>query len=578
MINLFPRVIIVLTAAIWLGGCATTAVPVDVPPPAPVAAVKPPKDDLPKLALEPAVMYDVLAGEIALQRGQVGAAAQALARAAQQTRDPRLAERATLAAFHARQYDDALRVAELWVALRPKDVEAREAFATILLELGRPADAQLELEHLLALEEARGHLDQGYLRAATILGRYGNRATAIELMETLVRRHADSPAAHLYAAHLAVRAGDLDGAARLADLALKLQPDSEDAAVFRVRIFISQKDVPTARGFYESFLRNYPRSSSVRLSYARFLIDQKQWEKAFAQFRRLLADTPDDADATYAAGLLALQTNQIAEAERYLKRTLDLRPENDQARLYLGQAAEQEKRYDDAIRWYREIDSAESYFEAQTRLAIVLARQGDVEAARSQLRAIQPDGDQQHVQRVLTEEQILREAKRHNEALEVLNQAITALPNDKDLLYARALVAEKLGLIDVAEFDLRSILKTDPKNANALNALGYTLADRTTRYQEAFELLQQAIVLKPDDPFVLDSLGWVQYRLGNHGEAIKHLRRALEVRNDAEIAAHLGEVLWVTGQRNEAESVWNRALRSTPDNESLLDVIKKFKQ
>lgn len=578
MTNFFLRGIIVLAALTGLGGCATNAVHVDSPPATPASPIHSEDDDLPKLALEPSVMYDVLAGEIALQRGQVAVAAQALGRAAQQTRDPRLAERATLAAFHAREYDSALRVAELWVALRPKDVEAREAFATILLELGRPAEAQRELEQLLVLEETRGHLDQGYLRAATILGRYGNRATAIELMQALVQHNPDSGAAHLYAGHLAVRAGDLESAGHLADAALKRQPDSEDAAVFRVRIFISQKDLPAAWTFYESFLKAYPRSAGVRLSYARFLIDQKQWEKAFAQFRRLLDDAPDDADATYAAGLLALQTNQIAEAERYLKRTLALRPENDQARLYLGQAAEQEKRYDDAIRWYREIDSDENYFEAQTRLAIVFARQGDVEAARNQLRSIQPDGEQQHVQRVLTEEQILREAKRHAEALEVLNQAILALPNDKDLLYARALVAEKLGLIDVAEFDLRAILKNDPKNANALNALGYTLADRTMRYQEAFDLLQQAVALKPDDPFVLDSLGWVYYRLGNHVEAIKNLRRALEVRNDAEIAAHLGEVLWVTGQRNEAESVWNRALRTTPDNEPLLDVIKKFKQ
>ncbi|HKQ31144.1 MAG TPA: tetratricopeptide repeat protein [Burkholderiales bacterium] len=577
MINLFPRVILVFAAA-YIGGCATDPSRVNAPTTAPAVVAKPVKDDLPKLDLDPGVMYDVLAGEIAMQRGQVTAAAKALARAAQQTRDPRLAERATLAAFNARQYDEALRVAQLWVTLRPKDVEAREALAAVLVELGRHGEAQVELEQLLVLEEARGHLDQGYLRAATILGRHGNRVAATELMQALVRHHPDSSAAHLYAAHLAVRAGDLEGAGRLADTALKRQPDSEDTAVFRVRIFISQKDLPAARVFYESFLKSHPRASSVRLSYARFLIDQKQWEKAFDQFRRLLADTPDDADATYAAGLLALQTNHIAEAEHYLKRTLELRPENDQARLYLGQAAEQEKRYDDAIKWYREIDSSDSYFESQTRLAIVFARQGDVEAARNQLRAIQPDGDQQHVQRVLTEEQILRDAKRHQDALEVLNQAITALPNEKDLLYARALVADKLGLIEVAESDLRTILKTDPKNANALNALGYTLADRTTRYQEALELLQQAVALKPDDPFVLDSLGWVQYRLGNHAEAIKSLRRALEFRNDAEIAAHLGEVLWVTGQRNEAESVWNRALRVAPDSEALLDVIKKFKQ
>ncbi len=569
------RFIVILIAAGWLGGCAT-ATPTMAPAAATPAANEP-RDDLPRVALEPDVLYDILVGELAVQRGQLGIAAPLLGRVAQKTRDPRLAERATLAAFHAHELDEALQAAQLWVELRPKDVEAREALTMVLLELARPAEAQLQLEQILALESARGQLDQGYLRAATVLGRYGNRTMATELMQTLVQRHPDSAGAHLYAAHLAVRAGDLDAAARSADAALKRQSDSEEAAIFRVRVFISQKDVPGALAFYESFLDRYSKATGVRLNYARFLIDQKQWDKALAQFKRVLADKPEDADAIYAAGLLALQTNRPGEAERYLRRALELRPDNDQARLYLGQVAEQEKRYDEAIRWYKEVDDGESYFEAQQRLATVIAKQGDVEGALAGLHAIALENDRQRVQRALAEEQILRDAKRPKEALEALNEAIVAVPDDKDLLYARALVAEKLDMLELAESDLRAILKTDPKNANALNALGYTLADRTARHQEALELLQQAVALKPDDPFVLDSFGWVYYRLGNHTEAIKHLRHALEIRNDAEIAAHLGEVLWVTGKRNEAESVWSRALRETPDSDALLGVIKKFK-
>lgn len=568
------RFTVILIAASWLVGCATVT-PTAKPPATPAA--NEPRDDLPQVALEPEVLYDILVGEVALQRGQAGIAARLLGRVAQTTRDPRLAERATLAAFHARQLDEALLSAQLWVELRPKDVEAHEALAMVLLELGRPVEAQLQLERILAIDGARGQLDQGYLRVATVLGRYGSRTTATELMQTLVQRHPDSAAAHLYAAHLAVRAGDLNAAAGSADAALKRQPDSEETAIFRVRVFISQKDVPGALAFYESFLDRYSKATSVRLNYARFLIDQKQWDKALAQFKRLLTDTPEDADAIYAAGLLALQTNRPAEAERYLKRALELRPDNDQARLYLGQVAEQEKRYDEAIRWFKEVNDGESYFEAQLRLATVVAKQGDIESALAGLRTIAPENDPQRVQRALAEEQILRDAKRPKEALAVLNEAIAAVPDDKDLFYARALVAEKLDLLELAESDLRAILKKDPKSANALNALGYTLADRTGRHQEALELLQQAVALKPDDPFVLDSFGWVHYRLGNYAEAIKHLKRALEIRNDAEIAAHLGEVLWINGQRNEAESVWKRALRETPDSDALLGVIRKFK-
>ncbi|MBS1236701.1 MAG: hypothetical protein H6R46_1496, partial [Proteobacteria bacterium] len=264
--------------------------------------------------------------------------------------------------------------------------------------------------------------------------------------------------------------------------------------------------------------------------------DLKQWDKAREQFKRVVADSPRDAEAMFTIALLALQSDELDEAERYLKRTLDVQPENDQARLYLGQVAEQRKRYDDAIQWYSTVESAEMHFEAQTRLGVVLAR-------------------------------MLRDAKQYTEAFDVLSRALAELPDNADLLYSRALVAEKLNRIEVAEKDLRRILKKDPKNPNALNALGYTLADRTSRYAEALALIEQALVLKPDDPFILDSLGWVHYRLGNHSEAVR----------DAEIAAHLGEVLWVTGDRNGAESVWKNALQQTPDNEALLGVISKFR-
>jgi Tfp pilus assembly protein PilF len=177
----------------------------------------------------------------------------------------------------------------------------------------------------------------------------------------------------------------------------------------------------------------------------------------------------------------------------------------------------------------------------------------------------------------LAEEQLLRDARRYREALEVLNGALTKMPNNNDLLYARAMVAERLDMLTLLETDLRTVLKSDPKNANALNALGYTLADRTTRYDEAQVLLKQALELKPDDAFILDSMGWLLYRQGNRAEAVKYLKRALAIRADAEIAAHLGEVLWVSGERGEAETVWTRALRDTPESEVLRDVIKKFK-
>lgn len=534
-------------------------------------------ESLPKVALDQETLYDLLVGEIAGQQGEIDVAAAKLGKVAQKTRDPRVAERATLAALYAKNYDEALQSARLWVELRPSDTEAREAMITALLELGRVAEAKSQFRTLFGMEETRRNLDQAYLRAAAMLGQVSNQTTAIDVMRSLVALNPGQASAHFAMAHLMVRGGDLEQALVSVNEALQRRPGWDQAALLKAHILLSLKEPQKARAFYESFLAANPGATNVRLNYARLLIDQKEWGKALDEFKRVAADVPNDADTIYAVGLLSLQNNRLDDAEKYLKHALELRPQNDQARLYLGQIAEQGKHYAEAARWYREITDSEYYFEAQVRLGVVLAKQGDLAGARRYLEGIKTQDDSQRVQVALAQEQILREAKQYPAALEVLNAAVKAVPDDKDLLYARALVAEKLGKFDVTERDLRAILKQDPKNVNALNALGYTLTDRTTRYQEALVLLQQAMALKPDDAFITDSMGWLQYRLGNNAEAVKYLKHALELRDDAEIAAHLGEVLWMMGNHQEAESVWNRALRETPDNEALNSVIKKFK-
>lgn len=559
-----------------LTACAGTVKP---EPEADAASPPSAKTDetLPRVALEPQILYDLLLGEIAGQRGQIGAAAATLGKVAQQTRDPRIAERATLASLYAKRYDEALQSARLWTELRPHDTEAREALITALLELDRVAEAKEHFQTLFAAEETRRNLDQAYLRVAAVLGRASNRAAALDVMQSLVALNPRVASAHFAMAHLLVRGGDLEKALVSVEEALKQRPDWEEAALFKARILLSQKEPQKARAFYESFLSDNRGANSVRLNYARFLVDQKEWQKALEEFKRVADNAPDDADTVYAVGLLSLQTNNLEDADKYLKQALKLRPENDQARLYLGQVAEQRKQYGEAVKWYLEVKDGEYYFEAQARLGVAFAKQGDLARARRHLDGIKAQNEAQRVQVALAHEQILRDARQFNEALAVLNAAIQTVPGDKDLLYARALIAEKLHMLEITERDLREILKKDPKNVNALNALGYTLTDRTTRYDEALELLQQAMELKPDDAFIMDSMGWLQYRRGNSAEAVKYLRRALDIRNDAEIAAHLGEVLWVIGDRHEAESVWDRALRETPDNEALNGVIKKFK-
>ncbi|HLQ27068.1 MAG TPA: tetratricopeptide repeat protein [Acidiferrobacterales bacterium] len=531
----------------------------------------------PPVELTPQIMYDLLLGEIAGQRGYITLSVDMLTQAALKTRDPRLAERATSVALYAKHYAEALKTARLWVELQPENIESREALAEVLLELDHPQEAKQQFARILSLSTNPDNLAQAYLKTAAVLARSQNRATGVEIMQELVQLHAEKPEAYFALAHLAVRQGDLDKAQVSIDRALHLRPGWQEAAVFKARVLVSRKETQKVGTFYESFLKSYPQAAVLRLNYARYLVDLRRWDAARAQFKHIADDNPRDADALYAVGLLALQGNQLDEAEKYLKLNLSVQPENDQSRLYLGQIAEQRKNYAEAARWYEAVESGEYYFEAQMRLGAVFAKQGNVEAARHHLHGIQPESDQQRVQLVLSEDQILRDGKQYQESLKVLSSALTALPDDPDLLYARALVAEKLDMLDAHERDLRKLIQMDAKNVQALNALGYTLADRTNRFKEAFELIERALALKPDDPFIMDSMGWVHYRMGNTAEAVKFLKRALAIRSDAEISAHLGEVLWVTGDRAAAETIWKQALRDTPDNEVLLGIIKKFK-
>ena len=535
------------------------------------------KEALPAVALSSQLLYDLLLGEIAGQRGRLEVAVESLKRAALTSRDPRLAQRATQVALYAKRPDEAIDSARLWVELQPDNLEAREALSVALLEQGQLAEAQAQMEKILALIGEGGNLGQAYLRLAALLGKQTLRVAALDVMRALVAKHPKLPEAQFALAHMAVRANDLDTAAASIDAALRLSPGWEEVALFKARILTSQKDTGRIEAFYEEFLADHPQAKTFRMNYARYLVDSKQWERARAQFKQVVDDSPKDGDAAYAVGLLALQSEAYDEAEKYLTRNLELQPENDQARLYLGHIAERRKQYEEAARWYQKIEGGGFFFEAQLRIGMLMAKQGELAAGRAHYAALDTETESQEIQLIVAEDQMLRDARQYDEAFKVLTKGLGKFPDNSDLLYARALTAERLDKIDVHETDLRKSIKADPKNANALNALGYTLADRTTRYQEAFGLIEQALALKPDDPYIMDSMGWVQYRLGNLAEAKKYLKAALDKRNDAEISAHLGEVLWMMGDTAGAESVWKRALQDTPDNELLLGVIKKFK-
>ncbi|MGH8705557.1 MAG: tetratricopeptide repeat protein, partial [Burkholderiales bacterium] len=358
--------------------------------------------------------------------------------------------------------------------------------------------------------------------------------------------------------------------------AAELRPDWEVAALYEAQLL--QKRSPTdAAKRLAGYLEKYPDSRDVRLNYARVLIADKRFPEARAEFEKIVARHQGDSDAIYAVGLLAFQVKEYAIAEANMKRLLDLgyRDPNG-VRYVLGQIAEEQKDWPGAIEWYKTIQRGEHAMPARMRTAQALAKQGKLEEARAFLRNVSVTAEPQRVQLIIAESQLLREANLHREAFELLGQALEKSPEQPDLLYDHALTAEKLDRFDQLEASLKKLIQVKPDHAHAYNALGYSFADRNVRLPEARKLIEKALELAPEDFFIIDSMGWVLYRMGDLKGAAQHLRRAWDGRPDGEIGAHLGEVLWMLGERDEARRIWQEALKASPENETLQKTIKRL--
>ena len=534
----------------------------------------PPKAPEPEAArgLDPDLLYRLMLAEIAGQRGELKVAVDNYVEAARLSRDPRVAERATRIAVYARDDAAALEVARLWAELEPDNVEARQVAAAMLVRRGDVAGALAQLEKVVELRSG----ERAYQLITSLLSKEKNKDTALAVMEALVARRADDAQALYAYAQLASFMGEQARAAEAVDRALALKPGWTPAVILKSSILARQKDTAGSLALLESALEERPDDTDLRLYYARRLVDERRLREARAQFLRVLESSPDNTDALYAVGLLSVELNDTDTAVRQFERLVKTGRRVAESSFFLGQIEETRKNYDRALMWYRVVRSGQYWLDAQIRTAVVYFRQGDLERARAHLHNIEPNSAGMEVRLRLAESDLLREADRLQEAFDVLTDALGDMPHNKELLYARALVAEKLDRLDVTEADLRAILEREPDNAQALNALGYTLADRSDRLDEALQYIERAYKLRPDDPAIIDSMGWVHYRLGNYEEALKYLTRAFELMNDPEIAAHLGEVLWVTGDRDGAREVWNKAVSKSPDHRALQDVIRRF--
>lgn len=536
---------------------------------------------LPAIELEPKVeltsdfIYKYLAGEIAGQRGDIGLASNLFLSLAKSSKDPRLAERAAKAAVYGNQPRVALEASSLWVELDPNSVEAQQASTQLLVGSGNLQEAKPHLQKLLTKEDTRAN---GFLYLNSLFSKHPDKNEVLQLVQELAEPYPQLPEAHFTIAHAAWSAGNNELALHELDIADKLRSGWEIGAMLRGQVLLAQSP-DEALAFYKSFLKKNPKANEIRLTYARLLVNQKRFDEAKAEFIRLVDASKGNPEVLVVVGLLALQAGDYNEAEKYMQRALQANfKDKDQIYIYLGQMAEKQKKDEQAITWYKKVEPGERYLDAQINIASVTARTKGVDAAFAMLDGLRDVNSEQMVPVIQVKASLLNQAKRHDEAYALLENAIVTLPNTPELIYDYAMTAERLQHLDVMEKELRKLIQIRPDFAQAYNALGYTLADRGMNLEEAEQLIEKALTLRPNDHYILDSMGWVHYRMGKLDTAADYLRRAYTTQDDPEIAAHLGEVLWQQGKYDEALQTWGEALREHPDNEVLVNTANKFKK
>lgn len=520
------------------------------------------------------LLFDILLGEVAGQREQLDVSVSHYLRAAETSDDPRIAERALRIALFAKQEDAALTAARRWVELDPQRLEARQSLAVLALHARVAEEAYEQMEFLVTAlpDEA-----QAYQNLTGVLARSEDRELALSLMARMVQQHPESFEARLAYSRLALHADNTELALREVERALALQPSAAEALILRAGIRVKAGEPELAQKELRAAVAARPNDIDLRLALARLLLDSQDMQGAAEQFKSVVKLQPTHADAIYSLGLLALDQQDLKAAEGYFRRLIQLGQREQEARYYLGRVLEQRKDYQGALDWYSLVSEGEYWLEAQIRAADVRADLGDVAGARRQLQSLRLREPRLAVRLYLVEGDILTRGGEMQQALDLYNAVLVETPGNHDVLYARALLAERMDDLVQAESDLKQIITDDPNNFHAWNALGYTLADRTDRLQEALGYIEKAIELAPNEPAIIDSLGWVHYRLGNLETAAEHLQRAYELsRGDAEVAAHYGEVLWQLGQRKEARALWEKARRVDPDNRPLQKTLERF--
>lgn len=517
-------------------------------------------------------LHDLLVAEFALQRNRYDLALGNYMHQAHETRDPGVIARAARLAQFLKADNASMDAALLWTEVEPENMEGQYTLATMLAKQGRAMEA---VQHMTEVLDSGGNTNFAAIAASALKLDDNKRNELEQEFDRLLVLHSDNTQLLTSKALLLQQRGETEEALTTIRTVLKLDPQDLHAIVIEARLLQQLGRIEEAFTRLEQVVSLYPHNRRLRLQYARMLMS-KDIPAAKHQFELLLSTTPNDTDLLLSLGLISKENGEIDEAEEYFQRLLTTGERDTEAHFYLAQILEEKQLWQQAINHYQRIPPGNDYMAAVSRITALYAEHQPAQAALRYLHDIRRQHPEYSVRLYLLESEVLLKADRTKEGQQLLSEALLLHPRQVSLLYARSMVSEKLGQFDLMEQDLTAIVAQEPDNAIALNALGYILANRSQRLDEAYQMIQRALTLKPNDPAILDSLGWVEYRRGNMAQAIQLLGQAYQNYPDPEVAAHLGEVLWVAGEHKHALSVWQQGLQRSPNNTYINETLHRL--
>jgi tetratricopeptide (TPR) repeat protein len=530
--------------------------------------------DVPQQELSAGLLYELLVLNLALYDDQWRLGLAHAKAAAISSRDPRLAKAASVLAVQNKDFKSALEIAEFWLQLQPETEDGLDILIISQVNQGQVEQALRSLSSKDALSNS--NIDKTIRKVAGLVVQQDNSTSALALIEQILALHPDSAQVNLSSAYVAAAFKDKSLASARLDRALELKPGWESAALSKVELIDEAAQSQTRISYLQDYLSEYPDSLAMRTLYVAELARARKLDSALQEVKKVLKSDARNIQALTYAAIISAQQDDIKNAQKYYRRVLDVEPRNEDALLALARTAEGESKYVTAAKYYNQVASEKNYLYAQMRLAVIAAAQQNVEEALELFGLLEPSNEQEYLEIAMTRHYVLLQAQRLEEAMGFINDSLIYLPDDLRLLYARGLVAAEMNDVKLAEADFSKVLEVDPTHVDALNALGYTLADQTKRYKEAEKLIVQAMTLQPDSAHIMDSYGWVMFRQGEFEVAREYLSRALEMSDEVEIAIHLGEVLWAMGEQDKARELWLKVQAQQPDSQALLSTVTRL--